>query len=136
MNEINDTIESLKKCVEEHYRRLNFESTWLLVATIGCWSISVSWVQLLAIALIFYFLFRNVFDGLTLNTSYSKELKDIRNRIEVLDIEETEKDQFYGKVWKIENKYLTISATFKHNTKFLAAMIFYCISAFYFGFKV
>ncbi|EOV0175938.1 hypothetical protein ACOIWI_004448, partial [Vibrio vulnificus] len=132
MENIVKKIDLLEECVKEHYRRLNAESTWLFVAIIGCWSISVSWVQLLAVGFIFYFLFRNVFDGLSLKSSYGKELKSIRTEISSLGADDETEDRLYGKVWKIENKYLTVLATFKHNTKFLVAMFFCGISLFYF----
>jgi hypothetical protein len=72
MDDINKKIAELKDEVIKHHSRLGTESTWLFVASIGCWSITVQWVQILAMGIIFYFLFRNVFDGLNLNSTLDR----------------------------------------------------------------
>ena len=132
MDKFTDRILSLEAVVIEHYRRLDEESIWLFVAIIGCWSISVSWVQLLALAIIFYFLYRNVFDGLNLNSSYSRELKDIRKEIDSSELDQEQIECLWGKIWKVESEYLTIFQSLKLNVKFILSMSFFGVSLFCF----
>jgi len=132
MKAIETRISKFEARIIEHYRRLDQESIWLFIAVVGCWSITVNWLQILALLLVFYFLLRNIFDGLELKSSHKQELNEISEEIKQASIEEEAKEKYYGKLWKIEKNNLTLSTTIKKNIKFLASLTFAAISSAYF----
>ncbi|MBE4205870.1 hypothetical protein HYO03_22645 [Vibrio parahaemolyticus] len=118
--------------IVEHYSRLNSESVWFFVATIGCWSIDKLIPLFFAMLLIvIYFTFR-IFDGVNWRQSFKSQLKNLREQIDKAQLAVEEKKELIGSLTIIQEEYLGLLHVLKHNAKFVLAWIFYGISVYYF----
>ncbi|OEE75001.1 hypothetical protein A1OQ_07795 [Enterovibrio norvegicus FF-162] len=128
MEELSEQIENTRRTIHEHYGRLDDQSVWFFVATLACWSVTVLWLQIVAMVLVFFYLFTQVFEGRVIVRSFGQELSHLRQSIEAASLSEDEKNQLLGQTWRVSNDYLTLSKTFRHTYRFVAAAIFYSLS--------
>lgn len=134
MESISNSIDILRDNINDHYKRLDSEAIWFFLATLGCWSVSVYWIQLLAMVIVFYFLFTQVFREHEYNRSFGQRVDALRSKIENSGFEETEKDRLVGKLSRMSDEYLPIKKTVSKNQRFFVSSLFFAVSAMHFWF--
>lgn len=129
MEELSNQIEHIRRTIHDHYGRLEDQSVWFFVATLACWSVTELWLQVIAMALVFFYLFTQVFEGKDFVRSFGQELSLLRNAVDNSELSEGEKNQLLGQIWRVSDNYLKWSKTLRHTYRFLAAAVFYFLSS-------
>lgn len=129
MKEISNKIELLGKDIDRRYHRLDQESIWFFVATLSCWSVSVEWIRLIAIGLVFFFLATQVLRGQQENRSFGRIAQDIKKDILASNFSKDEKNQLIGQLVMMKDNYLPWSKTLRANYRFCAATFFFAVTA-------
>lgn len=130
--ELVEKISQFEDEIVEHYSRLNSESVWFFVATIGCWSIDKLIPLFFAMLLIVIYLTFRIFDGVNWSKSFNSQLKNLRGQIDKVQLTVEKKKELIGSLTTIQEEYLGLLHVLKHNAKFVLAWMFYGISIYYF----
>lgn len=128
MDELSNQIELLRNSILNHYQRLDQEAIWFFVATIGCWSVTVPWIQALAMVLVWFYLFTQVFRGTTFNQSFGQQVSAIRTSVESSELPEENKDQLVGQLTRMADELLPFQKVIRLNYRFVVASIFFAVS--------
>lgn len=132
MDEMSGAIKLLKANIVSHYEKLDAYAIWFFLATLGCWSVNVGWMQLLAVVMVWFFLFTEVFRGQVFNRSFGQRVDELRSNIENSDLMETHKNQLVGQLCRMTEDYLPWKKIILRNYRFCVSSIFFAISTVHF----
>ncbi|TPA32212.1 hypothetical protein [Vibrio parahaemolyticus] len=106
-------IEDLRGQITTRYNTLNLEAIWLFVATLGCWSVDQSIIQMTALILVLVFF----------SSKVSKDKGDVKKaRLHELD--------------DIDKNLLGLRSIYKSTPMFLMGYGFWAVSLFTFGYRM
>lgn len=125
MDDFLDQIKKLRKRIKNHYKRLDERAIWFFLATLGCWSVFVWYVQLLAGILVFYFLYTEVFRKQDMERSFRQQVKDIRLNIEASNLQDSEKEELLSKLSCLSSDLLAWRKVISINARFSVSAFFF-----------
>ncbi len=128
MDDLSHQIDLLRYAIRTHYQRLEQEAVWFFIATIGCWSIAVLWIQVLAMLLVFFFFVVQVFKGYIPKDSFGQQVGNLYRSIESSNLSEDNKNQLVGQLTRMNMEYLPFKKMLRLNYKFVVAATFFVVS--------
>ena len=79
---IEDDMSALRKHIEKYYDALRDEGVWIFLATLGYWSVNQKYLAFVAYVFIFSLFAMRFMRRVDTRKSFSKRLKDIKERID------------------------------------------------------
>ena len=125
MEEFLHQIRTLEEEINLTSKRIDEMSIWLFLATLACWSVTHPVMKFIAIFIVLFFFADHVIKGRYSKKSYTARIKDIRNRIDISQLSESQKNQAVGALSRYCEDQLGFKKLFKVNYKYIVAAIFY-----------
>ena len=125
-------IEGIRNAIERHHQTLNIEAIWLFLATLGCWSVNVKWLQIAAILIVFVLFFYKVYENRKGQKSSAKRLKEIKVEIEKSNLATDSKKARLFDISELQYELLSFKSIYKRMPQFLICYAFWGISLLYF----
>lgn len=134
--ETNDSIlteiEKYSAHIDRFRARTNIHGIWLFIATLGCWGVTESCIQILAFVMllfIFLFLLHGSFPGE--RRTFKKIHNDIKNKI-LDNLTPEQQQERFNDLLIVEKKRKSLIGIIKTTFIFIACYGFYFISLMYF----
>ncbi|WPJ15641.1 hypothetical protein [Raoultella planticola] len=125
-------IASYNKNINNFRYQSNIQGIWLFTATLGCWSVNIPWVQMIAslsLLLIFFFLIN---DEDCDKRTFRQIKKDIENKIESSLSGDTRMARLY-ELASVEKNRVSPVVIIKKSPIFIVCYIFYALSLVHFA---
>ncbi|EGR1146030.1 hypothetical protein WM008_23080 [Vibrio vulnificus] len=129
-------IEDLRGQITTRYNTLNLEAIWLFVATLGCWSVDQSIIQMTALILVLVFFSSKVSKDKKFDSTFAKVLKDIKFDLEESVLEGDVKKARLHELDDIDKNLLGLRSIYKSTPMFLMGYGFWAVSLFTFGYRM
>ncbi|AIV05875.1 MULTISPECIES: hypothetical protein [Vibrio harveyi group] len=129
-------IEDLRAQISNRYNTLNLEAIWLFVATLGCWSVSHPYIQIVALFLVLAFFSFKVSRDKKYNSTFVQVMADIRNDLDDSILEGDIKKARLHELDEIDKNLLGMSSIYKSTPMFLVGYGFWVVCLMYFGFNL
>ncbi|EPG4113952.1 TPA: hypothetical protein L9A40_001548 [Klebsiella pneumoniae] len=120
-------IKNYSKHIDEFRSQANSQGIWLFISTLGCWSVNIPLVQIIAAFLLFCIFIFNSKQEMTDKRSFHKIEKDIENDIDSNLTGDTKKARLYDLGLVVEYRK-SIIPVLKTSPIFIVCYIFYSIS--------
>ncbi|HHP0437872.1 TPA: hypothetical protein REW08_005052, partial [Klebsiella pneumoniae] len=88
-------IKNYSKHIDEFRTQANSQGIWLFISTLGCWSVNIPLIQIIAAFLLFCIFIFNSKQEMTDKRSFHKIEKDIENDIDSNLTGDTKKARLY-----------------------------------------
>lgn len=88
-------IKNYSKHIDEFRSQANSQEIWLFIATLGCWSVNIPLIQVIAVILLFCIFIFNSKQEMTDKRAFHKIEKDIENDIDSNLTGDTKKARLY-----------------------------------------
>lgn len=118
-------IKNYSKHIDEFRTQANSQGIWLFISTLGCWSVNIPLIQIIAAFLLFCIF--NSKQEMTDKRSFHKIEKDIENDIDSNLTGDTKKARLYD-LGLVEEYRKSIIPVLKTSPIFIVCYIFYSIS--------
>jgi hypothetical protein len=128
MEELLTKINELSEDMQSSTKRLDEKSIWLFLSTLGCWSVTIGWVQLFAMAVVLFFLIDHVVDGNFKKKSFKSRISEIEKANDELDVKESKKNEVAGALHRYCTKQLGFMQLLKTNYRYVSSAFFYSTS--------
>lgn len=131
-NSILKAIQGYSAHIDEFRQQANVHGIWLFIATLGCWGVSDSSIQMLAFIMVFFiFLFylHSSFSGE--KRTFKKIHDDIKNKI-LADLIPEQQQKVLYELNIVEKKRKSLIEIIKTSFVFIACYGFYFISLMHF----
>jgi hypothetical protein len=127
ISHLKNALVLLEADISNHYSRLELESVWLFLATLGCWSVSIRWVQLIAYIFTFILFTTRIKVGLKDKRSFPKRLKVIQSNVSRLNNEE---DSTKALCWDCQDlsKRISIMRSPVNVPTYISVYLFFVVS--------
>ncbi|KAB7700285.1 hypothetical protein GBN26_09425 [Plesiomonas shigelloides] len=129
-------IEDLRGQITTRYNTLNLEAIWLFVATLSCWSVNQSIIQLIALILVLVFFSSKISKDKKFESTFVKVLKDIKFDLEKSVLEGDVKKARLHELDDIDKNLLRLSSIYKSTPMFLMGYGFWIVSLLTFGYRI
>lgn len=129
-------IEDLRGQITTRYNTLNLEAIWLFVATLSCWSVNQSIIQLIALILVLVFFTSKISKDKKFESTFVKVLKDIKFDLEKSVLEGDVKKARLHELDDIDKNLLRLSSFYKSTPMFLMGYGFWIVSLLTFGYRI
>ncbi|HBS5668634.1 TPA: hypothetical protein MAK55_003198 [Klebsiella pneumoniae] len=120
-------IKNYSKHIDEFRTQANSQEIWLFISTLGCWSVNIPLIQIIAAFLLFCIFIFNSKQEMTDKRSFHKIEKDIENDIDSNLTGDTKKARLYD-LGLVEEYRKSIIPVLKTSPIFIVCYIFYSIS--------
>ena len=120
-------IKNYSKHIDEFRTQANSQWIWLFISTLGCWSVNIPLIQIIAAFLLFCIFIFNSKQEMTDKRSFHKIEKDIENDIDSNLTGDTKKARLYD-LGLVEEYRKSIIPVLKTSPIFIVCYIFYSIS--------
>lgn len=120
-------IKNYSKHIDEFRTQTNSQGIWLFISTLGCWSVNIPLIQIIAAFLLFCIFIFNSKQEMTDKRSFHKIEKDIENDIDSNLTGDTKKARLYD-LGLVEEYRKSIIPVLKTSPIFIVCYIFYSIS--------
>ncbi|MCP6475312.1 hypothetical protein NL470_07250 [Klebsiella pneumoniae] len=120
-------IKNYSKHIDEFRNQANSQGIWLFISTLGCWSVNIPLIQIIAAFLLFCIFIFNSKQEMTDKRSFHKIEKDIENDIDSNLTGDTKKARLYD-LGLVEEYRKSIIPVLKTSPIFIVCYIFYSIS--------
>ena len=125
-------ILELDNYISSHYENLNLEAIWLFVATLGAWSVTINYLRVIALLIIFFLFFDKVYENRSDKRPFKKLFLALKNEIENSELNgDTRKARLY-ELDELGKKLLGFKSSFILAPKFLTCYAFWSASFVYF----
>lgn len=125
---IKQSILDLEKECIIYNQNLNTSGIWLFLATLGCWSVSDSVLQILAVVSTFIIFSHKLISGINNFKLFSFEVKDIEKSINSETMKDESKKALLYDLNKIQKKYMSWLRILKYVPAYYISMIFLVLS--------
>ena len=122
-----EDIKNYSKHIDEFRSQANSQGIWLFISTLGCWSVNIPLIQIIAAFLLFCIFIFNSKQEMTDKRSFHKIEKDIENDIDSNLTGDTKKARLYD-LGLVEEYRKSIIPVLKTSPIFIVCYIFYSIS--------
>lgn len=129
-------IEDLSSKISNHHNVLNLEAIWLFVATLGCWSVSQPYIQMLALILVFITFAFKVSKDRKYESSSSKIMNKIRDDLAESTLESDTKKARLHELDIVDKNLLGLKTIYKSTPIFLVGYGFWIVCLFYFSYNL
>ncbi|EDC3688145.1 hypothetical protein GAG18_16015 [Salmonella enterica] len=126
-NIILEYIKSYSKHIDDFRFKANSQGIWLFISTLGCWSINIPLIQVIAAILLFCIFIFNSKQDMTDKRAFHKIEKDIEKDIDSNLTGDTRKARLYD-LGLVEEYRKSIIPVLKTSPIFIVCYIFYSIS--------
>lgn len=130
--ELLSKIDILRNDIARHLQVLNIEAIWLFLATLGCWSVDIEWVRILAVGIVFVLFFYKVYENKKDDRSWGQRINQILEEIKLSNIDEDFKKARMYDLDIIKKDKLSFKNIYKTTPTFLICYLFWIISVFTF----
>ncbi|WP_117067160.1 hypothetical protein [Klebsiella pneumoniae] len=120
-------IKNYSKHIDEFRTQANLQGIWLFISTLGCWSVNIPLIKIIAAFLLFCIFIFNSKQEMTDKRSFHKIEKDIENDIDSNLTGDTKKARLYD-LGLVEEYRKSIIPVLKTSPIFIVCYIFYSIS--------
>ena len=120
-------IKNYSKHIDEFRTQANSQGIWLFISTLGCWSVNIPLIQIIAAFLLFCIFIFNSKQEMTDKRTFHKIEKDIENDIDSNLTGDTKKARLYD-LGLVEEYRKSIIPVLKTSPIFIVCYIFYSIS--------
>lgn len=120
-------IKNYGKHIDEFRTQANSQGIWLFISTLGCWSVNIPLIQIIAAFLLFCIFIFNSKQEMTDKRSFHKIEKDIENDIDSNLTGDTKKARLYD-LGLVEEYRKSIIPVLKTSPIFIVCYIFYSIT--------
>lgn len=124
---ISKSIENYSKHIDEFRSQVNSQGIWLFISTLGCWSINIPLIQLIAAILLFCIFIFNSKQDITEKRAFHKIEEDIAKDIDSNLTGDSRKARLYD-LGLVEEYRKSIKPVLKTSPIFIVCYIFYSIS--------
>ena len=122
-----EDIKNYSKHIDEFRSQANSQGIWLFISTLGCWSVNIPLIQIIAAFLLFCIFIFNSKQEMTDKRSFHKMEKDIENDIDSNLTGDTKKARLYD-LGLVEEYRKSIIPVLKTSPIFIVCYILYSIS--------
>ncbi|MGE5874037.1 hypothetical protein ACQJ1I_08380 [Klebsiella quasipneumoniae] len=122
-----EDIKNYSKHIDEFRSQANSQGIWLFISTLGCWSVNIPLIQIIAAILLFCIFIFNSKQEMTDKRTFHKIEKDIENDIDSNLTGDTKKARLYD-LGLVEEYRKSIIPVLKTSPIFIVCYIFYSIS--------
>ena len=122
-----EDIKNYSKHIDEFRSQANSQGIWLFISTLGCWSVNIPLIQIIAAILLFCIFIFNSKQEMTDKRTFHKIEKDIENDIDSNLIGDTKKARLYD-LGLVEEYRKSIIPVLKTSPIVIVGYIFYSIS--------
>lgn len=124
-------IENYNEHINDFRYQSNIQGIWLFTATLGCWSVSVPWLQMVAALSLLFIFFFLVNDNVRDKRTFQQMKKDIEKDIETSLSGDARMARLY-QLGTVEKHRASLVVIIKQSPIFFVCYIFYAISIIYF----
>ena len=118
-------IEELRTQVTNRYEILNIEAIWLFVATLSCWSVNVTIIQIIAIMLVLFFFSSKVMKDKKGNTTFQKILFEIESDVKKSNLEDDSKKARLHEIEDVRKNLLSLRSIYRSTPIFILGYAFW-----------
>lgn len=122
-----EDIKNYSKHIDEFRSQANSQGIWFFISTLGCWSVNIPLIQIIAAILLFCIFIFNSKQEMTDKRTFHKIEKDIENDIDSNLTGDTKKARLYD-LGLVEEYRKSIIPVLKTSPIFIVCYIFYSIS--------
>lgn len=122
-----EQIENYSNHIDEFRSQANSQGIWLFISTLGCWSVNMPAIQVIAAILLFCIFIFNSKQEMTDKRTFHKIEKDIEKDIDSNFTGDTKKARLYD-LGLVEEYRKSIIPVLKISPIFIVCYIFYSIS--------
>ncbi|MGK3498182.1 hypothetical protein [Citrobacter youngae] len=122
-----ENIKNYSKHIDEFRSQVNSQGIWLFISTLGCWSVNIPLIQVIAAILLFCIFIFNSKQDMTDKRAFHKIEKDIEKDIDSNLTGDSRKARLYD-LRLIEEYRKSIIPVLKTSPMFIVCYIFYSIS--------
>ncbi|MGU9648452.1 hypothetical protein ACV3J8_14420 [Salmonella enterica] len=120
-------IKNYSKHIDEFRPQANSQGIWLFISTLGCWSVNIPLIQVIAATLLFCIFIFNSRQDMTEKRAFHKIEEDIAKDIDSNLIGDSRKARLYD-LGLVEKYRKAIKPVLKTSPIFIVCYIFYSIS--------
>ncbi|EAZ9179995.1 hypothetical protein AHV85_04830 [Salmonella enterica] len=120
-------IKNYSKHIDEFRSQANSQGIWLFISTLGCWSVNIPLIQVIAAILLFFIFIFNSKQDMTEKRAFHKIEEDIAKDIDSNLIGDSRKARLYD-LGLVEKYRKEIKPVLKTSPIFIVCYIFYSIS--------
>ncbi|CHQ57109.1 hypothetical protein [Salmonella enterica] len=120
-------IKNYSKHIDEFRSQANPQGIWLFISTLGCWSVNIPLIQVIAAILLFCIFIFNSKQDMTEKRAFHKIEEDIAKDIDSNLIGDSRKARLYD-LGLVEKYRKAIKPVLKTSPIFIVCYIFYSIS--------
>lgn len=120
-------IKNYSKHIDEFRSQANSQGIWLFISTLGCWSVNIPLIQVIAAILLFCIFIFNSKQDMTEKRAFHKIEEDIAKGIDSNLIGDSRKARLYD-LGLVEKYRKEIKPVLKTSPIFIVCYIFYSIS--------
>ncbi len=120
-------IKNYSKHIDEFRTQANSQGIWLFISTLGCWSVNIPLIQVIAAVLLFCIFIFNSKQDMTDKRAFHKIEKDIEKDIDSNLTGDARKARLYD-LGLVEEYRKSIIPVLKTSPIFIVCYIFYSIS--------
>ncbi|VTM13841.1 Uncharacterised protein [Raoultella terrigena] len=124
-------IENYNEHINDFRYQSNIQGIWLFTATLGCWSVSVPWLQMVAALSLLFIFFFLVKDNVRDKRTFQQMKEDIEKDIETSLFGDARMARLY-QLGTVEKHRASLVVIIKQSPIFFVCYIFYTISIIYF----
>lgn len=128
---IEEELQALRNHIKTYRETLNDEGVWLFLVTLGCWSVSLPPLQLLAYLLAVWLFGSRISARSKETRSLPKLINALQERISLLAASEIERKAGLFDLIEIQKRELSVFAPFRQVKEFLFCWLFWGGSAIY-----
>jgi hypothetical protein len=133
---IKDEISTFQRRVLKYRQALNDEAVWLFLATLGCWSVTYSALQFVALQLTWIIFLKRMINRSKDTKSFAKWVQIIEDRIEQTSLPEDSKKARLYDLEALKKNEMSMLTSLKRAWVFLLCCIFYILTLSFFTYTV
>jgi hypothetical protein len=126
---IDEELFALRQDINEYRSSLNTEAIWLFLATLGCWSVTNTFLQVVAFVLAFVLFVERVTKRRSETRSFSELFQTVKNRISTEG--DSEKVRLNNHLAALGLKELSTINNLKNIWTYFLCGLFYLVSCLY-----
>lgn len=125
---IEQSIRSFEQRIVSYHQNLNTSGIWLFLATLGCWSVTEEYIRVVAFLISFLLFTHQLISGLNSFKLFTREIKDIKNEINVAGLVENNKKDYLHDLEQVRKKHMPWFRILKYVPAYYFSIIFLIIS--------
>jgi hypothetical protein len=126
--ELKQGIANFRQHIRTYQATLKQQGTWLLLATLGCWSVSPGFFQLFAYAIVLFVFVDRISERMGDDRSFAKINEAISQRIESSELPEDTRKARMWDLKEVNESERGTKVTLRRNVLFFACWTFYGLS--------